>query len=168
MKRIIAYFFVIILCFLLQTTVFQSIALADVVPNLLLIITVAIGYMRGRKEALFTGLFCGLLIDLTYGRVIGLFGLFFMIIGYLNGFCNKVYYKDDFTIPVVLVGISDFFYSFFYYIFEFLLRSRLNLGFYIRRIILPELVYTVLVSVVVYKLLHTLNGLLERLENKEA
>ena len=32
---------------------------------------------------------------------------------------------------------------------------------------LPELVYTVLVSVVLYKLLHTLNGYLEHSEKKE-
>jgi rod shape-determining protein MreD len=167
MKRTIIIFLIIILCFLLQTTVFQAVALADVVPNLLLVITVATGYMRGRKEALYTGLFCGLLLDLVYGSVIGLYALLFMVIGYLNGYCNKIYYKDDFTIPIILVGVSDLFYNFFYYVFEFLLRSRLHLLFYVRRIMLPELVYTVLVSVVLYKLLHTLNGYLEHSEKKE-
>jgi rod shape-determining protein MreD len=167
MKRFISTIFVIILCFLLQTTVFHEIALANVVPNLLIIITVAVGYMRGHKEGLFVGIMCGLLVDFVYGDVIGLYALIYMSVGYLNGFCNKIYYRDDFTIPIILVGISDFYYNFFYYIFNFLLRNRLNFFFYLRRIILPELVYTVLVSVVLYKLLHMLNALLEHSETKE-
>jgi rod shape-determining protein MreD len=167
MKRCIVTIVIIILCYLLQTTVFQAIALADVVPNLLLIITVAVGYMRGRKEALFTGLFCGFLIDCQFGTVIGLYALLYMLIGYLNGYCNKIYYKDDLTIPIILVGVSDLLYNFLFYIFEFLMRSRLDLFFYFRRIMLPNLVYTVLISVVLYKLLHKLNGFLERFENKE-
>lgn len=167
MKRFIITAIIILLCFLLQTTVLQKLALADVVPDLLLIVTVAAGYMRGRKEAIYTGLLCGLLTDLYFGSVIGLYALLYMFIGYLNGYCNKIYYRDDFTIPIILVGISDFIYNFFYYVFEFLLRGRTNFLFYLGRIILPQIVYTVLVSVILYKALHTFNTLLEHSETKE-
>lgn len=166
MKRFFITFFVIIVCFLLQTTIFQRLALADEVPNLLLIITVSVGYMRGRTEGMFTGFFCGLLVDM-YGDVLGLHALLYMIIGYCVGICNMIYYKDDYTLPIMLVGVSDFFYNFFFYVFSFLLRGRLNFLYYLRRIMLPELVYTVLVSILLYKLLHTLNGILEKKESME-
>ena len=74
---------------------------------------------------------------------------------------------DDYTIPIILVSVSDFLYGFFYYLFLFLLRNRLNLFFYLRRIILPELIYTVVVSIILYKLLHMLNVKLESSEYKE-
>ena len=91
-----------------------------------------------------------------------------MLIGYINGFVNKMYYSDDIIIPVVLVAASDFIYDFLYYVFEFLLRGRLNFFFYLRRIMLPELIYTVLLSVLFYKLFHTINSWLEKMEKREA
>lgn len=167
MKRFGIMLVIIILCFLLQSTFFKALALAEVVPNLLLIITVAVGYMRGRKEGMIIGLICGLLIDFVYGDVIGVCALIYMVIGYLNGIFNMLFYRDVLTIPILLIGVSDLIYNFLYYVFEFLLRSRLNLFFYIRRIMIPELVYTVLVSVLLYKLLHNLNAFLEHREKLE-
>lgn len=168
MKRIVSSIIIILLCFILQTTVFQSLSLADVAPNLLLIVTVAYGYMGGEKEGIWVGLLCGLLMDLFFGSVIGLYALILMIIGYLNGILNKIYYTDDLIIPLIIISVSDLIYNFLYYITEFLLRGRLNFFFYVHRIILPEVVYTVLVSVVLYKLLHTLNGYLCSIDKREA
>jgi rod shape-determining protein MreD len=167
MKRFFMSVIVIIVCFLLQSTVFQALDIAGVVPNLLLIVTVAAGYMHGRKYGIYVGLACGILVDICYGDVIGLFGFMYMIIGYLNGYAHKIYFRDDYTMPIILVSISDFLYGFFYYVFLFLLRNRLNFFFYLRRIILPELIYTVVVSIVLYKILHILNVRLERSEYKE-
>ena len=42
----------ILAAFLLQTTVFQSIKLAGAVPNLLLVLTITYGYLRGRTSRL--------------------------------------------------------------------------------------------------------------------
>ncbi len=168
MKRIVSTVLVILICFILQTTVFQSLSLADVAPNLLLIVTVAYGYMGGEKEGILVGLFCGLLIDLFFGSVIGLYALILMGIGFLNGLLNKIYYTDDLIIPLVIISISDLLYNFFYYIVEFLLRGRLDFFFYLRRIILPEVVYTVLISVILYRLLHTLNKYLCLADKREA
>jgi rod shape-determining protein MreD len=167
MKRIFTVFLLIVVCFLLQTTLFQLLSLAAVAPNLLLILTVAFGYMRGEKEGLYIGFFCGLLVDCIYGDLIVLYALIYMVIGYLNGFVNKHYYSDDIVLPVILMAVSDFIYGFFYYVFEFLLRGRLNFFFYFQRIILPELIYTVILSVVFYKLLHMINLRLEKREEKE-
>lgn len=167
MKRLFAYALVILMCFLLQTTFLHFIALAGVVPNLLLIVTVSIGYMRGRKEAMGAGFACGLLIDMMYGSVVGVNALFFLVIGYLNGLCNKFYFHEDFTIPFFLIGASDFLYNFMFYIIEFLLRNRLSFFTYMRICILPEVIYTVIVSFVLYKLLHSLNHFLLHFEREE-
>lgn len=167
MKRIISLFLLIIVCFLLQTTAFQAIALADTVPNLLLILIVAIGYMRGTTEAMLFGMFAGLLIDCQYGSVIGIYSFLYMLVGYLSGVCNKIYYRDDYTIPIILVAVCDMVFNFIYYIIAFLLRNRTNLLYYIRRIMLPELVYTVLMSILLYKLIHTIIVSIEKPSSKE-
>ena len=142
---------------------FHYIALANIVPNLIIILVAATAYMRGKTTGMLLGLFSGLLVDLIYGNyIIGLYALIYMLLGYLIGFTNRYYSNDDYTLPIVIIGVSDLIYGFSYYIFEFLLRGRLNLLYYFRRIILPEIIYTVAVSVLLYKLLHMINNRLMR------
>ena len=69
MKSKIVLFFTIIVCFLLQSTLLQKISIGSITPNLLLVLCVSMGLMRGRKSGLWTGFFSGLLVDLFYGSV---------------------------------------------------------------------------------------------------
>ena len=168
MKRTLCLFFIIVLCYLGQTAVFPFLQLANVTPNLLLIVVVAIGYIRGKKEGMFWGLFCGLLLDCQYGQILGVNAFLYLLIGYAVGVCNKVYYRDNSVLPIVLVLIGDFAYSLLYYMMMFLLRNRTNLLFYARRIMLPEAVYTVLVSILIYKCIHNLLLGIEDMSRKES
>ena len=67
MKRTLIYIVVILAAFLLQSTIFEFIALADIVPNMLIILTASIGLIRGRSEGCVVGFFCGLLMDISSG-----------------------------------------------------------------------------------------------------
>ncbi len=167
MKRFIIVIAEILICFLLQTTIFQWFSLARVVPNLLLILTATAGFSKGRKEGLLTGFLCGLLIELCYSSIIGLYAFIYMTIGYLNGYCHRIFVKENLTIPLILVGLSDLVYFFLYYVFEYLLRGKLNIGFYFIHKGLPELIYTVIVSVFLYKLLNIINDKTEKKEEGE-
>lgn len=167
MKRFFITCILVILCFLLQTTVFQGIALAGEVPNLLLIVVVSTAYMRGRKEGMYVGFFAGILVDLVYGDLVGMNAVLLVVIGYLIGVCNEIYYRDELSVPIILVALSDFGFNFAFYVFNFLLRGRFQVFYYIWHIILPEVVYTVLIACVMYKLLHSLNYWLESKEDTE-
>ena len=76
MRRKLILAVLILLAFVLQGTVFQTLSIASIVPNLLLILTVSFGFMRGKKEGMFVGFFCGLLIDIFYGSMIACQTLF--------------------------------------------------------------------------------------------
>ena len=157
MRRKITLAFLILAAFLLQTTVFQYFQIASVTPNLLLILTSAFGLMRGKKEGLMVGFFSGLMIDLFYGSLFGFYALLYMYIGYLNGFFYKVFYDDDIKVHIVLVAASDLAYSLLMYVLQFLLRVRLHFFDYLAHIILPEMVYTVVLSILLYRLLFIIN-----------
>ena len=157
----------IIVCYILQTTLFQNLQLANVVPNLLVITTTSAAYLRGQRDGLFTGLLCGLLSDMIFGSVLGLHALIYMFIGFVFGYTNNIYWGNHFSIPLILIGLSDLAYGFLYYIFEFLLRGRLHLLYYFKNIILPEAAYTVLVAVVFYQLFYTLNRFTVKSYSKE-
>ena len=98
----------IIICFILQNTIFQTLALASISPNLLVILTSSIGLMRGKKEGMLVGFFCGFMVDIFYGDLFGFYALVYMYIGYLSGFFNKIFYDDDIKLPMLLISASEF------------------------------------------------------------
>lgn len=152
-KKKVVTLFVVVFAFVLQTTVFRSIELADVVPNLLLVVTVTYAYLRGRTSGVLVGFFCGLLLDMMYGSVIGLYAFILMTVGFFVGFCQKIYFRESLLLPAVLIAGSDLIYGIFYYITEFLMRGRLHFGFYFLYRILPEMVYTAVVGILFFRIL---------------
>lgn len=84
---------IILIGFLLQTSVFRSFELANVVPNMLLIVTVSYAYLRGRTSGLLIGFVCGLLLDMYCGSVMGLYAFIFMSIGFLSALQKILFYR---------------------------------------------------------------------------
>lgn len=157
MKNKLILAVLIVLSFLLQCTVLQSLSVGFISPNLLVILCVSMGFLRGRKTGLFTGFFCGILVDLFFGTLFGFYALIYMYLGYLAGYGCKIYYDDDIMVPMIFVGAGDLFYNLAVYGLQFLLRGRLGFGSYFLRIMVPELLYTVLLTILVYKLLYKVN-----------
>ena len=109
MKSKIVWFITIIICFLLQCTILNLISIGSITPNLMLILTVSMGLMRGRKMGLWTGFFSGLLVDLFYGSLFGFYALIYMYIGFFSGYAHRIYYDDDIKVPMVLAAVGDIF-----------------------------------------------------------
>lgn len=166
MKRFIALFITVIVCFLLQTSVFQYFKLAGITPNILLILVVSFALMRGRKEGLIIGFFCGLLIDIFYGDYIGVYAFIYMCLGYFNGYFNRMFYVDDIVLPLAMVTGNGLLYNFFIYVIFFLLKNKLDFWYYAKSIIIPEVVYTTLITIIIYKLLLWINSSLEYYEKR--
>lgn len=165
-RRILITIVLIILSFVLQTTVFKGISFGGIVPNLLMILTAAFGFMRGEKTGLWIGFFCGLLGDIFFSSILGLNALLFMYIGYLNGKFHKIFFPDDIKLPLALILVSDFVYGVLYYLTLFLLRGRFQFTYYLIHIILPETVYTILVTLLFYPLILWINKRLEEYEQR--
>ena len=150
-KKRICMFFIVVLCFILQTTVLKTFEFGAVVPNLLLVITAAFGFVGGRKEGMFIGVFCGLFADVFYGQLFGYYTLLYTLIGYANGFFHAVFYDMDIKQPMFLIALSDLIYGLVQYFFQFLLRGKFNFGFYFTNVILPEFLYTVVLILFFYR-----------------
>ena len=161
MSRKITLFFIIIICFILQTTVFQYLSFANISPNLLIIVVSSFGFMRGRKEGMFVGFFCGLLNDIFFGFYLGVYALLYMYIGYI-----KRFYPDDIRLPMIMIGTSDLVCNLFIYVFLFMMRAKFAFFYYLKHIILPEFVYTMVVTIFVYFILLRINVRLERIEKR--
>mgnify|MGYP006066573267 FL=1 len=162
MKRKIIVALMILISFLLQSTVFKALAIGSISPNLLVVLTSSFGFMRGKKEGLWVGFFCGLLEDIFYGRLLGMHAVMYMYIGYVNGYFNRIFYGEDIKLPIFLISVSELAYGLGTYAVMFLMRSRFAFFYYLTRIILPELVYTVILTQVCYRIIYSVNRNLEK------
>ena len=151
---------------LLQGIVFQVFEVASIKPNLLLIITVSFGLMRGRKSGLLTGFAAGVIYDVLFSDIFGITPLLLMWIGYFSGYLYRIFYDDDIKTPLLFVGIADIVYGTCQYVFLFLIRGRLNFFFYLRRIIIPEMLYTLIITIFIYRLLFALNRVLSKTDKR--
>lgn len=152
LKRIITLTILIIINFVLQSTVFGFHSLGTVTPNLLLILTMSFGLMRGRKEGLLVGAFCGLLVDTFFSNILGPYMLLYMFIGYINGVFHRNYMIEDVLLPFIVIIVDDFLFNTLIYIVSFLLKNKTDYGQYVLHVILPEMLCTALLTVIIYKL----------------
>ncbi len=166
LRRILIDAAIIVGCFLLQCTVFKTLTIGSISPNLLIVVTASFGFMRGYREGLFVGFFCGLLMDLLFGSVIGVYALMYMFIGFANGYFKTNFYPEDIRLPIILIAASDFFSNLVIYFVLFLTRGRFAFGYYLGHTIFPELVYTMVIAIVLYFVLLKINQKLEEIEKR--
>lgn len=167
-RRALVNILMIIVCFVLQSAVFGRLRLAGVSPNVLLILTASCAIMRGRRSGLLMGFFCGLFADIFFGDILGLNALLYMYTGFVCGYFRKIYYPENMVLPLTIIAVSDLVYAFLSYVFLFLLRTRLNIGFYMGHVIVPEVLYTVIAALLVYPCILRVYLYLEDVEQRSA
>jgi len=168
MKRKAMTFLIILICFLMQSTFFETLELGSIRPNLLLIVVTAFGFIRGKKNGIWVGVICGLFADVFWGNLLGFYTLIYVIIGYINGSFRRLFYDEDIKLPLALVGMSEMIYGIMVYFCMFMLQGEFDFLYYLFHIILPELVYTVLVTLVLYQIILYFNRKLEEEEQRSA
>lgn len=166
MMRKVLVVIMILLCFILQSTVFRSLAFGGIIPNLMMILTSAFGFMRGEKEGLVIGFFCGLLSDIFFGDILGFYALIYMYIGFVNGKFTRIFYPEDIKLPIALIIVSDLTYGLVCYCLQFMMRGKFDFPYYFLNVILPEAVYTIIVTIFLYPLVLLINEKMERKEKR--
>lgn len=166
MRRTILNVLLMILAFTIQNCVFPLIPFLSASPNLLLILTFSFGFIYGKESGMYYGLVAGILLDLFYSGPFGFYTLLFVNIGYFNGICTKYYYEDYITLPLILSLVNELIYNCYIYVLRFLIRNRLDFLYYAREIIIPEVIFTVVTTLLIYRFFLFTNRRLEEMENR--
>lgn len=167
-RKIILNIILLILAFTIQICVFPQIAFLSAAPNLLLILVFINGFIDGRAAGICYGLVAGLFMDLFYSGPFGFYTLFFINAGYINGVFTKYYYEDYITLPLILSITNDLAYNNIY-VFRFLIRARLDFLYYFKEIMVPEIIFTTVTTLLVYRLLLFINRKLEeRMQRRDS
>jgi rod shape-determining protein MreD len=97
----------VVLALTLQLGVFPELAIAGVVPNVVLLVVVALALARGPEYAAVAGFFAGLLLDLAppADHTVGRWALALVVVGYLAGLAQRdARWSTTGTIAVVAAG----------------------------------------------------------------
>ena len=146
---------------ILESTLFQYTRIFGIKPDFTLMIIVAYGIMRGSSYGAFIGLGTGLLLDMLYGRAIGINALSYMVTGYLIGRVQENVFKDSFIPAVVFnfIAVVVFQHGFVmlaYFSNNFPVTdiSYVNM---LLEIILPQAVYNAVLGTIAYRLIYRLD-----------
>jgi len=164
MRRIGVLGAVLLINFILQTTIFEYIAVLGIKPNTAIVLIVCYSILRGDFEGAIFGFFTGLLQDLFFGKYIGLYALLGLLTGFVCGKPFKNFYRENYLLPLLLTAFSVIGYEFLFYATNFLFRAKVDWLYYLCRVILPEAVYTGLFSIPLYRLFYIVNSRLEKAE----
>ena len=151
LKQILINIGFIVLAFTIQNCVFPLLPFLAAVPNLLLILTFSFGFIHGKNAGMFYGVISGLLLDLFYSGPFGFYTLIYVWIGYFNGIFTNITTKTTSPALILECGKRPV-YCMYIYVFRFLIRGRLNLPYYFIKIMLPEIIFTAVTTLLIYRL----------------
>ena len=154
----------ILVNFILQTTLFQFLSIQGIFPNTALILLVSYALLRGSKEGIIAGIFTGILFDIFFGMHLGNYTVLYGFIGFFAGRGQKDFYRENYLLPILLCVIATGLYEGFFFITEFMFRDMGDIFFLFMKVLLPMEVYTVVVTIPVYRVCFSLN---EHFELKE-
>ncbi|MCF6463691.1 rod shape-determining protein MreD [Clostridium sp. Cult1] len=148
---ILITFLIIIINFILQSTILQYFNIFNVVPNTGLVIIVVIALLKGKRAGSIVGLIAGLLQDIIFSPVIGINGFLYFFIGYLVGMTENKLSKDNILIPFIMTLISTICYHLFYYLFMYFLSYNISFLIFFKDVVIIEMLYNSFISIILYK-----------------
>lgn len=163
--RVFVIGIMLLLVHVMDAALVDLIRIGDIAPNFMIMIIVSFALLRGSKEGAVIGAVCGILHDISFGMALGPMVLIYSLIGFICGKFNVNFYRENFILPFLCTMFSSFALS-FYNIFGFIMRGKLNVIFFMRSIVIPELIYTITLSLIIYQLMYLLNEKIERYERK--
>ncbi|MGI5172045.1 rod shape-determining protein MreD [Treponema sp. OMZ 840] len=102
MKRVLIFFALIIFVLLIQTAVLSNWYALPVVPDILLLVVLYIGFHNGSLTGEVSGFFSGLVLDFLSAAPLGLNALVRTLIGFLSGLFYNNFETSGIIIPAVL------------------------------------------------------------------
>ncbi len=144
---------VVLVNFLLQSTIFPYISIFGVVPNTALLIVMSISLLRGKYYGGFTGLIIGLLQDIIFSSVIGINSFIYFFAGYITGMVENKLSRENMFIPILLSVIGTIYYNFTYYTFMFFLSKNIPFLSFSKYIMLIEILYNIVLAIPIYIIL---------------
>ena len=153
LKRFLIMAISILLCFFLQIVILPRVPRLIAVPNLMLIVTIAAGFLYGKGNGLATGLVSGLLLDVLGSGIPGFYTLILSVLGFLNGMLSEKIESEMILILFGLFAVNELVFHLYVFGLAFLIRKSFVLGSYLKQVVLPEFVLSLVGFLIIYGIL---------------
>lgn len=160
---IIALIVTFLIVYFLQANFFSWFTIADIKPNLFLILVLCIGLFAGKTTGSILGMIFGLLLDTFIGRKIGISGILLGIVGFAGGYLDKNFSKDSkLTIIVMCMGATLFYELVDYIILVCIYQMELEI-LALLKIITIEAIYNAILIIIFYPLIQRVGYRMEEI-----
>lgn len=150
-KQILIIVVTFIIIYLLNQYLFFYIPIFNAIPNLFLIAVVIIGIYFGELKGLIIGATYGLVIDVLNSSYIGVTVFSLGLIGYLAGVLVRIYFSKESKITIlIMITAFTVLYECIQYILKIIIFSTEIEIIALLKIILAEIIYNVLLSIIIY------------------
>lgn len=147
----IIVFLVILLCIWMQQNIINAIPLFGAIANIGIILVVTLGLISEQKIGATVGIVYGLLLDILFGKTIGIYTLLFFIMGIFCGKIGHGFSKDNKSSVVMVVALVTVIYEIInYLLFVVIYKYDFELFSSIWTIIL-ECVYNIFLTIILFK-----------------
>jgi rod shape-determining protein MreD len=155
--KILIYAIFLFLLLLLQSTLLGYVNIYNVKPNLLIIFVVCVALLRGNTEGAVVGFFAGLILDMSFGKLLGLYALLGMFLGLIVGSVNKRLYRENFLVVIFFTFVSTVIYESIVYILNTFMSGNIDMIWTLTMKILPEAIYNSLVSILIFAIVRKMS-----------
>jgi rod shape-determining protein MreD len=152
-RRAIVFIAVIVTALLLQTTVFPTVTLLGVKPELLYLVTVVFAALRGPEEGALFGFIGGLAQDFLLNMPKGITALTLTILGYTVGLARQYITSPSPLLPAILVAVGTAGGVAFHQAVAFLLGEEEGPFGYVAKVVLLTAVYGAVLTPIFYPIL---------------
>lgn len=143
--------FLFFLVLIIEGSLLAFFFVGQTLPDVLLVLVIAAGFLLGEKRGALIGLGGGLMQDILFGSALGYFGLSKMILGIGAGLAGREIYREKLIGPVMLVFVGTIIHEF---IIFFLMNQFTPLSVMVEwdltRLFLPRAFFNLAVTVPMY------------------
>ena len=140
---------------IMQVSIFAQVHVLGAVPDVLLVMLVAVALLRGAIAGAVGGFFAGLLVDTASLGQLGLTSLVLTVAGYWLGRYGETTGRDRFHAPFLSVAVVTILYSLGLLLVHFVLGERAPAGAMLRGL-LPAIALNLILTAPVYALVRRL------------
>lgn len=142
--------FIIVMNYILQSTIFQAIRFNDISANFTLVLVILITIFYGLEKGLFTAVLAGLFVDVFLSMALGINLFILVIISVLISIIGRPLFTGNKLTLVFMTAISTTIYHLMYYFFMYFLNKGVGFEEVMTNIVPVEIVMNSIVCVIAY------------------
>ncbi len=160
--RYVKIMLMIILLYILQSSLFAAWKIGGVVPNTVAVCLVCFSLHEDDWfVAAVLGVISGFLLDTTGGAIMGMNALLCMYLSIVCSVLSKRFFRGKFMVSVIFVFLMSIIYEALLYIFGFELWRDAGVWFSLVYVILPVSIYNTVIAMILYYPVRSISEALE-------